>query len=56
VFSAPLRWAASTTIVAPANAAITLLRARKRHLVGAVPHGTSASTSPVRAIAAISSS
>jgi hypothetical protein len=50
VFNDPLRHPASTTTVASLTAAMSLLRDRNRHFVGAVPHGTSLTTAPVSTI------
>ena len=50
VLSDPDRQPASTTTTARLAAAISRLRCRNRHLVGAVPHGTSETAAPVSMI------
>ena len=52
--SAPLRRAASTTTVPADRAAMSRLRPRKRERSGALPGGTSDTTSPVAAMWSIS--
>jgi hypothetical protein len=50
VFREPLRQPASTTTVASPSAAISLLRCKNLHLVGAAPGATSDITVPFAAI------